>query len=109
MHCRPGMQLTLRERWRLAKNLSEKFILLTIEEAAGNGLFGPYLPALRVRPRLGDFVAISIGSETLVSPNEMKKYQIMQGSHGSLLPAEMNIPFVLCVPKSEMNHDFEKG
>ena len=97
LHCRAGLQQTLRQRWRDAPNgLSDKFILLTIEEAVGLHLFGPNEVKLEVRPRLGDFVAIAVGRHTLVSPKEAAKHKISQGAHGSLLPEEMHIPFVLC-------------
>ena len=97
LHCRAGLQQTLRQRWRDApEGLSEKFILLTIEEAAELHLFGPNNVKLQVRPRLGDFVAISVGRHTLVSPKEASKHKAAQGAHGSLLPEEMHIPFVLC-------------
>ena len=67
------------------------------------GLFGPGRMRLEVRPRLGDFVAVSIGRKTLVSPPEVgmfKKSCHCQGAHGSLLPEEMSIPFILSLPDS---------
>mmetsp|Transcript_5229 Transcript_5229/g.11356 ORF Transcript_5229/g.11356 Transcript_5229/m.11356 type:complete len:573 (+) Transcript_5229:247-1965(+) len=99
LHCRAGLQSILRERWRRAADgLAEKLILLSIEEAAELRLFGPDPIRMSVRPRLGDFVAIAVGNHTLVSPGEAEKYHHSQGAHGSLLPEEMCIPFVLCQP-----------
>ena len=73
LHCRAGLQQTLRQRWRDAPNgLSDKFLLLTIEEAVALHLFGPSEVKLEVRPRLGDFVAIAVGRHTLVSPKEAR-------------------------------------
>ena len=66
-----------------------------------NGLFGPDLMRWQVRPRLGDFISISIGRKTLVTPTQVEQYKkqcICQGAHGSLLPEEMSIPFVLLKP-----------
>lgn len=106
LHCRAGLQATLRQRWRTApNNFSNLFLLLSIDEASRNGLFGPRQPDVRVRPRFGDFVAIATGRHTLVSPQEAEKYRdaaapICQGAHGSLLSEEMSIPFVLCSPGS---------
>lgn len=63
-----------------------------------NKLFGPHSIRQEVRPRLGDFVVLSKGRHTLVTPDEAEMYQIScqcQGAHGSLLPEEMEIPFVL--------------
>uniref|UniRef100_A0A7S1ZUI3 Alkaline phosphatase n=1 Tax=Ditylum brightwellii TaxID=49249 RepID=A0A7S1ZUI3_9STRA len=111
LHCRSGLQSTLQARWRANPKLTSNFLLLTIEEAARYGLFGPEPPIFKVRPRMGDFVSISMGAPTLVSPMEAAKYRDAsmgkngndnatkcQGAHGSLLPEEMYIPFVMCVP-----------
>eukprot|EP00563_Minutocellus_polymorphus_P014291 CAMPEP_0181057894 /NCGR_PEP_ID=MMETSP1070-20121207/20505_1 /TAXON_ID=265543 /ORGANISM="Minutocellus polymorphus, Strain NH13" /LENGTH=543 /DNA_ID=CAMNT_0023137361 /DNA_START=5 /DNA_END=1636 /DNA_ORIENTATION=+ len=101
LHCRAGLQQTLRQRWRDAPNgLADTFILLTIEEAADLRLFGPNAVKMEVRPRMGDFVAIAVGRHTLVSPKEASQHKAAQGAHGSLLPEEMHIPFVLCKPES---------
>ena len=91
----------MRELWRANQKLNASFLLLTIEEASNNGLFGPDPPLRKVRPRMGDFVAISLNQKTLVSPRELSKHRHRcQGSHGSLLAAEMEIPFVLCTPET---------
>jgi len=62
------------------------------------GLFGPKPIPLCVRPRMGDFCAIAITNATLVTPKEVSEYNngAPQGAHGSLLPAEMEIPLILC-------------
>jgi hypothetical protein len=99
LHCKAGLQSILRERWRSNPPLNNSFLLLTIEEAAAHSLFGPEAPLLKVRPRLGDFVAIATRHATLVSPKESAAHSHhCQGAHGSLLPEEMEIPFVLCTP-----------
>mmetsp|Transcript_33097 Transcript_33097/g.54659 ORF Transcript_33097/g.54659 Transcript_33097/m.54659 type:complete len:576 (+) Transcript_33097:96-1823(+) len=102
LHCKSGLQTALRERWRSHKELSDAFLLLTIEEAAEHGLFGPHQsPLLQVRPRLGDYVAIATTGATLVSPKEHEAHtHHCQGAHGSLLPEEMKIPFILFTPAS---------
>ena len=57
-----------------------------------------------MRPRLGDYVAIAVGSDTLVTPKELAKFGggdagscagRCQGAHGSLARDEMRIPFVV--------------
>jgi len=101
LHCRAGLQLQLRRYWQANPELSENFLLLTVEEAIDNGLFGPDLMRWQVRPRLGDFISISIGRKTLVTPTQVEQYKkqcICQGAHGSLLAEEMSIPFVLLKP-----------
>ena len=96
LHCRPGLQTLLLERWQCYDHLSEHFLILTVEEAIQNHLFGPKTMRQEVRPRLGDFVVISRGRHTLVTPDEAERFQsVCQGAHGSLLPEEMQIPFIL--------------
>jgi len=105
LHCRAGLQLQLRRYWQANTELSENFLLLTVEDAIDNGLFGPDLMRWQVRPRLGDFISISIGRKTLVTPTQVEQYKkqcICQGAHGSLLPEEMSIPFVLLKPDEEV-------
>ena len=57
---------------------------------------------LKVRPRLGDFVAVSLGRKTLVTPSDVDNFQKQcrcQGAHGSLLPEEMCIPLIMLRPE----------
>lgn len=85
--------------------LRENFLLLTIEEAIDNGLYGPEPMRVRVRPRLGDFVAVSVGRRTLATPDELDLFAgaacRCQGSHGSLLAEEMEIPFICLTTDTE--------
>jgi len=103
-HCRCGRQTEFEERWGTYSRLRDNFLLLTVEAAASEGLFGPQAPLPEVRPRLGDFVAISLGAETLITPEEAANFRDgcsarCQGAHGSLLPEELRIPFILCTPE----------
>ena len=105
LHCRAGLQGLLRRRWRAEDALREDFLLLTIEEAIENGLYGPEPMRVRVRPRLGDFVAVSVGRRTLVTPDELDLFAgatcRCQGAHGSLLAEEMEIPFICLTTDTE--------
>lgn len=106
LHCRCGRKAELERLWASNAELQQHFLLLTPDAAAEEGLFGPDPPLPKVRPRLGDFLAIAIGSRTLVTPNEARKFHHCesprcQGAHGSLTPEELRIPFVLCVGKPE--------
>ena len=98
LHCRAGLRDLLRRRWRAEDVLRENFLLLTIEEAIDAGLYGPEPMRVRVRPRLGDFVAVSVGRRTLATPDELDMFAgaacRCQGAHGSLLAEEMEIPFI---------------
>jgi hypothetical protein len=110
LHCKAGLQSTLRQRWRASRELQDSFVLLSIEEAIDNNLFGPVPPSLKVRPRLGDFVAISVSQRTLVSPKEYRKHKNhCQGAHGSLLGEEMRIPFILCSLSQEQDETYCKS
>jgi len=105
LHCRSGRSREFEEKWATNPRLRESFLLLTIEDAAAEGLFGPDPPVPSVRPRLGDFVVMSLGADTLVSPEEAKTYRDgpqarCQGAHGSVTPAELRIPFVLVKPSA---------
>ena len=102
LHCKPGLQSELCKRWAKHACLTDNFVLIGIDDAASLGIFGPELVQF-CRPRLGDFVAIAIGAETLVSPNDCARYRDgpgarVQGGHGSLAREDMLIPFVLCLP-----------
>ena len=94
-HCRAGRQAEFERCWHLEPRLHASFLLLSIEAASEELLFGPEPPLPQVRPRLGDFVAIALGRDTIVTPKEKRRFAGMaQGAHGSLLPEEMKIPFV---------------
>lgn len=104
-HCRSGRRVDFEERWARHSRLTENFLLLAVEDAAAEGLFGPDVPVPEVRPRLGDLMAISLNASTLITPDEAKKYRDCpeprcQGAHGSLLREELSIPFVLCTPET---------
>ncbi|CAJ1457359.1 unnamed protein product [Effrenium voratum] len=96
-HCRSGRHEEFQAAWEAEPMLREHFILLPVDVAVQEGLFGPDAPVPAARPRLGDFLSISLGAHTLVSPNELtyKTECKCQGAHGSLTPTEMNIPLLI--------------
>jgi len=99
-HCKCGLQADFHEAWRRHPELVENFLLFPTDVAAGElGLFGPErFIDRRVRPRLGDFVAVALNARTLVFPAERAQYEregvARVGAHGSLTPEEVRIPFV---------------
>lgn len=98
-HCKDGRQQDFVELWSQQPELIEHFLLLTIEDAAAEGLFGVGKLSAAVRPRLGDFIAISINDRTLITPKEKQAHgHHCQGAHGSMTAKEMSIPFILCTP-----------
>jgi len=102
-HCKDGRQQDFLKLWSRQSKLRENFLLLSIEEAAAEGLFGVggQLPS-EVRPRLGDFVSISVNHCTLSTPSEVQCHRHhCQGAHGSLTEQEMAVPFILLMPNSK--------
>lgn len=103
LHVRSGRQEDFKRRWARTRRLLDNFLLLTVEDAASEGLFGPEPLRPEVRPRLGDFLVLSLNADTLVSPEEARKYcdcaqPQCQGAHGSLCREDLSIPFILCKP-----------
>eukprot|EP00929_Paragymnodinium_shiwhaense_P050914 TRINITY_DN25632_c0_g1_i1.p1 TRINITY_DN25632_c0_g1~~TRINITY_DN25632_c0_g1_i1.p1 ORF type:complete len:501 (+),score=70.66 TRINITY_DN25632_c0_g1_i1:301-1803(+) len=104
LHCRSGRLKELEAKWFRHPELCDNFLLLAVDDAAAEGLFGPEEMLPEVRPRLGDYVAVPTGSHTIVSPDEAVKYRDAfnckcRGAHGAPTPAEMEIPFVLLQSK----------
>lgn len=104
LHVRAGRRGEFEALWAAHARLRESFLLLDVEDAAAEGLFGPEPPRREVRPRLGDYLVLSVGAATLVTPKEAESFRdgggrSCQGAHGSLLREEMRIPFVLCTPE----------
>lgn len=103
-HCRSGRQEEFQQAWDEEPSLSS-FILLPVDVAVEEGLFGPEAPLPAARARMGDLLAVSTTAKTLVSPKEASRFGrsetspgLKQGAHGSLTPAEMRIPWCLWVP-----------
>jgi len=96
------LQSLFRERWKAldpASPLLNNFILLSSEEAISEGLYGPNLPLWKARPRMGDFVAIATGKHTIGTKKEMSTFANKSvGAHGSLLPEEMSVPYIILSP-----------
>ena len=78
---------TYRER------LGDQALVLTREEAAGRGWFGPVED--RVSPRIGDVVVASLGSVALVAGQRFPQEAALIGLHGSLTEDEMAIPLLI--------------
>jgi hypothetical protein len=72
----------------------DSFALITPAEAASCGLFGPEGMSDETHRRLGDFVGVALGADTLVYEPE-PSLAAMNGFHGGMLPEEMRIPLVL--------------
>lgn len=68
-------------------------VVLTRDEAVGRGWFGPVDGP--VRPRLGDVIVAATGGHGIFSSVDFSHETTLVGLHGSLTPAEMNIPILL--------------
>lgn len=66
--------------------------LLTVDEVDGLRLFGPDPLSSLTRNRLGDFVALNATHEIIMTPS---KSEPLLGSHGGLLPDEMQVPLIV--------------
>ncbi len=78
--------------WR--ERLGATVWVLSGDEAVDMGLFGPVVPA-RVRPRIGDVVALAAGTVAVVhSGIESAGSLALRGLHGSVTPEEMLVPFL---------------
>ncbi|TDO44349.1 type I phosphodiesterase/nucleotide pyrophosphatase [Kribbella sp. VKM Ac-2527] len=83
----PDVVATYQER------LGDQALVLTREEAAGRGWFGPVEE--RVSPRIGDVVVASLGSIALVAGQRFPQEAALIGLHGSLTDDEMAIPLLI--------------
>ena len=73
-----------------SSRFSEKFALLSADEAEALEIFGPAPMGDRCKRHIGDFVAIAAESVVIMS-----KVADMVGQHGGATPAEMQVPLIV--------------
>ena len=78
--------------WR--ERLDGRAEVLTRDEAIARGWFGPVDNG--VRPRLGDVIVAATGDTAILSSASFPYEATLVGLHGSLTPAEMLIPVIVC-------------
>lgn len=95
LHPEPGAEGRLREL--LKARLGDDFFLLTIEEAEGEGLFGPDRIAPSLRERFGELVLISKGVDVVeYVPSRQVGHRVdLNAYHSGLSPEEMRVPLVI--------------
>ncbi|WP_227999894.1 alkaline phosphatase family protein [Nocardia australiensis] len=71
--------------------LGPDFAVLSRTEVIGRGWFGPVV-APRVAERIGDLVVVARGGRGVVRTGVEPMQSMMIGHHGSLTPAELNVP-----------------
>lgn len=92
LYCRGGGVGDVAATWR--GFLGDRAEVLTRDEAVGRGWFGPALPGML--PRIGDVVVASRGDHAIFSSADFGYETTLIGLHGSLSPAEMLIPVLVC-------------
>lgn len=91
LYCARGAVDDVAATWRAV--LGDRADVLTRDEAAARGWFGPLTPA--VRPRIGDVVVACRDDVAVVSTADFAYEASLVGLHGSLTPAEMLIPLLV--------------
>ncbi|MEO5853165.1 MAG: nucleotide pyrophosphatase/phosphodiesterase family protein [Nocardioides sp.] len=92
LYCRGGGVSDVLATWR--GFLGDRAEVLSRDEAVATGWFGPALPAML--PRIGDVVVASKSDHAVFSSADFKYETTLVGLHGSLTPAEMLIPVLVC-------------
>ncbi len=91
LYCARGAVADVVATWR--ETLGERAVVLTREEAVGEGWFGPL--ASTVAPRIGDVLVACNGDTAILSTVEWEYEAKMVGMHGSLTADEMLIPVLV--------------
>jgi len=90
LYVRPGQADPLRAY--VAGHLSDRFLLVEMEQALAAGLFGPEKPTPELRARLGDFLLLARNDSRLIVEEQKVPFR---GHHGSLTPEEMLVPLLM--------------
>ncbi len=91
LYCSSGAVDDVVSAWR--EVLGSRAMVLTREEAIGQGWFGPVDTS--VLPRLGDVIVACRGDAAVVSTRDFPYEKTLVGLHGSLTSAEMLIPILV--------------
>lgn len=96
VHAAPGAAADVLAAWQ--ERLAERFLVLSREEAVGQGWFGPVVtPAAAAR--IGDVVALATGDGAVEDSRRMPPAALaLVGQHGSLTPDEALVPLVEARP-----------
>ncbi|MCI9887796.1 alkaline phosphatase family protein [Micrococcales bacterium 31B] len=91
LYVRPGAERDVAAAW--AEALGERAWVRTRAEAVASGWFGPVSPEFA--PRIGDVIVACRGTTVVVDTKvDAPRSLAMVGQHGSLSPAELNIPLI---------------
>lgn len=90
VHVEPGAESDVLARWR--EVLGDRAWVASRAEAVASGVFGPVDDALAAR--IGDVVALALGSWALVTPEREPGPSRLAAYHGSLTATELAIPLL---------------
>lgn len=91
LYCRPGAVAEVHAHW--SRELGDRALVVTREEATDRGWFGTVDAA--VRARLGDVMVAALDDLAVMSRHDFPHESGLVGLHGSLSPDEMTIPILL--------------
>lgn len=89
VYTRPGAAAEVLAAWR--EVLGREWWVVSGEEAIAGGWFGPGLGD-SVRPRIGDVVAVALGSQAVMQRQVFQVETQLIGHHGSMTPEEALVP-----------------
>jgi len=92
VHCVAGAADDVAAAWRSV--LGDAWWIGTRDEAIGAGLFGPSVSTLAAS-RIGDVVAVSLGSAGVVERRRLPRLAAMPGQHGSVTDEELLVPLLV--------------
>jgi hypothetical protein len=91
VHTQPGAAADVLVTWR--EILGDDWRVLSRADAIAAGLFGPRIDA-DARRRIGDVVALSLGSGGVVERRRLPRLSAMPGQHGSVTDEELLVPLL---------------
>jgi hypothetical protein len=92
VHCVAGAAADVLQSWR--ELLGARWWVGSREDAIGIGLFGPSVSDGAAR-RIGDVVAVSLGSAGVVERKRLPRLAAMPGQHGSVTDEELLVPLLV--------------
>jgi hypothetical protein len=91
VHTERGAALDVLTTWR--EVLGADWQVLSRDDAVAAGLFGPTIDP-DARRRIGDVVALSLGSGGVVERRKLPRLAAMPGQHGSVTDEELLVPLL---------------
>jgi hypothetical protein len=91
VHTRPGATADVLTTWRTV--LGDGWVVVSGDDAVAAGLFGPEVTAT-ARARIGDVIALAVGSGGVVERRKLPRLAAMPGQHGSLTDNELLVPLL---------------